>query len=101
MKMQISEYMTIQTQHALTKEAVSVQDAPELKALTIRVPVYFSSLLDELAEQTNQSRQSLAGYLLTSAITQALDGYSDAFSDPADVKKTMLREAGFPSVGDE
>jgi hypothetical protein len=95
MKMDIREYMTIQTRHALTVEAVDAASAPEVKPITIRVPPCYIALLDDLAEQTNQSRQSLAGYLLTSAINEALQGYADAFSDPADVIETMRRDAGF------
>jgi predicted DNA-binding protein len=98
MKMDIREYMTIQTQHALTVEAGDVIDAPEVKAMTVRVPPCFVNLLDELAEHTNQTRQALAAYLMTSAIDEALRGYADAFSDPSDVYKTMRERAGFNNL---
>ena len=100
MKLDIREYMTIQTRHALTVEAVEADEAPEMKAMTVRVPACFIELLDELADHTNQSRQSLAGYLLTSAINEALDGYAYAFENPDDVVATMRLKAGFPSPTD-
>lgn len=97
MKLDIREYMSIQTRHALTVEGLAANEAPEMKAMTIRVPACFIELLDELAEATDQSRQSLAGYLLTSAIDEALQGYSDVFENPAEVAAEMRKKAGFPS----
>lgn len=90
----IYEIIQNETMNVLTKDAI--QEGPDSKSFSVRLPVHYVNLLDALAEQTNRSRASLISVLLMSATDEALQGYASVFQDPVDVVRTMQEKAGFP-----
>lgn len=90
----IYEIIQNETMSALTQD--SVNEGPDTKSFSVRLPVHYVNLLDMLAEETKRSRASLLSFILISATDEALQGYASVFEDPVAVVRTMQEKAGFP-----
>lgn len=92
--MGIFELIRHETEHALVREANNA-GSPDLKPVTVRLSPEYVALIDEVAENTNMSRQALLSTIVMAGIEEAVDGYSSVFSNPSEAKTDIMKKCGF------
>ena len=92
--MGIFELIRHETEHALVREANNA-GSPDLKPVTVRLSPEHVALIDEVAENTNMSRQALLSTIVMAGIEEAVDGYSSVFSNPSEAKADIMNKCGF------
>lgn len=92
--MSIFELIRNETGHALAREANN-SSSPDLKPVTVRLSPEYVALIDEIAENTNMSRQALLSTIVMSGIEEAVDGYSSVFTNPSEAKADIMKKCGF------
>lgn len=92
--MSIYELIRNETGHALAREANNTV-SPDLKPVTVRLSPEYVALIDEVAENTDMSRQALLSTIVVAGIEEAVDGYASVFSNPSEVKADIMKKCGF------
>ncbi len=92
--MSIYELIRNETGHALAREANNT-GSPDLKPVTVRLSPEYVALIDEVAENTDMSRQALLSTIVMAGIEEAVDGYASVFSNPSEAKADIMKKCGF------
>ncbi|MWD87421.1 hypothetical protein [Escherichia coli] len=71
------------------------QGSTESKAVTVRLPVEYVQMVDNLSERLGANRQSLLSDLIISAVEDAVIGYASVFGNPEEVHAEIYRQSGF------
>jgi hypothetical protein len=87
----IYERIKNETEKALMKEAEPVN----LKGCTIRLLPEYIQLVDKLAEQLGESRQTFLSSLIYDAVEEALNAYASVFDEPSKVYTETKESCGF------
>lgn len=95
--MSIFELVRSETEHALVRETDNAA-SPDLKPVTVRLTPEYVALIDEIAENTNMSRQALLFAIVTSGIEEAVEGYASVFSNPSEAKTDIMKKCGFKDI---
>lgn len=80
-----------ETQQSLIRDS----EPANLKGCTVRLLPEYIALIDKLAEQLDESRQTFLNALICDAVDEALSAYASVFTDPAEVHRQFRESCGF------
>lgn len=80
-----------ETEKALMRDS----EPANLKGCTVRLLPEYIQLIDKLAEQLGESRQTFLSSLIYDAVEEALNAYASVFEFPSQVYSEMRASCGF------
>lgn len=77
------------------KSLIQDSEPANLKGCTVRLLPEYIALIDKLAEQLDESRQTFLSALIYDAVDEALSAYASVFNEPQKVCQEFRDSCGF------